>query len=104
MSQVGRYELDPVSKKDKKKKKMGNNRRIRREFSPGLIMPGRSAGSAVEAPVSMPALGNRPLAMNPQWQARFNKLLDKSGTSPAQAASSVESVEEVPTYLTIEDN
>lgn len=31
-------------------------------------------------------LGGRPLAMTPEWQARFNKLLEKQGTSPAQAA------------------
>jgi hypothetical protein len=37
-------------------------------------------------PRGNPGLGARPLAMNPEWQARFNKLLEKPGTSPAQAA------------------
>jgi hypothetical protein len=61
--------------------------------SPRVRLPPAAAGGAVEAPVSMPARGNpglgagaRPLTMNPEWQARFNKLLEKPGTSPAQAA------------------
>jgi hypothetical protein len=42
-----------------------------------------------EAPVSMPSrgasgLGARPLTKNPEWQARFNKLLEKTG--PASQA------------------
>ncbi|KAF2129532.1 hypothetical protein P153DRAFT_291331 [Dothidotthia symphoricarpi CBS 119687] len=40
-----------------------------------------------EAPVSMPprgqpGIGSRPLAMNPEWQARFNQLLHKPGSAP----------------------
>jgi hypothetical protein len=61
--------------------------------SPVVRLPPAATGGAVqaEAPVSMPTRGNpglgaRPLAMNPEWQARFNKLLEKPGTSPAQAA------------------
>lgn len=61
--------------------------------SPVVRLPPAVAAGAVqaEAPVSMPPRGNpglgaRPLAMNPEWQARFNKLLEKPGTSPAQAA------------------
>jgi hypothetical protein len=61
--------------------------------SPRVRLPPAAAGGAaqVEAPVSMPTRGNpglgaRPLTMNPEWQARFNKLLEKPGTSPAQAA------------------
>jgi hypothetical protein len=61
--------------------------------SPVVRLPPAATGGAVqaEAPVSMPPRGNpglgaRPLAMNPEWQARFNKLLEKPGTSPAQAA------------------
>lgn len=61
--------------------------------SPVVRLPPAAAGGAAqaEAPVSMPPRGNpglgaRPLAMNPEWQARFNKLLEKPGTSPAQAA------------------
>ncbi|KAF1919617.1 hypothetical protein BDU57DRAFT_536577 [Ampelomyces quisqualis] len=61
--------------------------------SPVVRLPPAAVGGAAsaEAPVSMPPRGNhglgaRPLAMNPEWQARFNKLLEKPGTSPAQAA------------------
>jgi hypothetical protein len=55
------------------------------------LPPAAVGGGSVEAPLSMPPRGNpglgaRPLAMNPEWQARFNKLLEKPGTSPAQAA------------------
>lgn len=40
-----------------------------------------------EAPVSMPprgqpGIGSRPLAMNPEWQARFNQLLQKPSAAP----------------------
>jgi hypothetical protein len=49
--------------------------------SPVVRLP-KPAQDLVDAPVSMPARGfhgpgARPLAMNPEWQARFNKLLDK---------------------------
>lgn len=58
--------------------------------SPVVRLPPPVAGGAspAEAPVSMPprGLGARPLAMNPEWQARFNKLLEKPGTSSAQVA------------------
>ncbi|KAH7089162.1 hypothetical protein FB567DRAFT_326411 [Paraphoma chrysanthemicola] len=59
--------------------------------SPVVRLPRPIAGAPVEAPVSMPTRGNpglgaRPLTMNPEWQARFNKLLEKPGTSSAQAA------------------
>jgi hypothetical protein len=61
--------------------------------SPVVRLPRPAVGGPVQADatVSMPPRGNpglgaRPLAMNPEWQARFNKLLEKPGTSPAQAA------------------
>ncbi|KAF2031558.1 hypothetical protein EK21DRAFT_63068 [Setomelanomma holmii] len=61
--------------------------------SPVVRLPPPFVGGAVpvETPVSMPprggpGLGARPLAMNPEWQARFNKLLEKPGTSSTQAA------------------
>jgi hypothetical protein len=61
--------------------------------SPRVRLPPAAAGGSAQAetPVSMPTRGNpglgaRPLTMNPEWQARFNKLLEKPGTSPAQAA------------------
>ncbi|KAL5117931.1 hypothetical protein ACEQ8H_004250 [Pleosporales sp. CAS-2024a] len=60
--------------------------------SPVVRLPPAIVGSGAqsEASVSMPLRGNpglgaRPLAMNPEWQARFNKLLEKPGTSSAQA-------------------
>ena len=66
--------------------------------SPVVRLPRPAAGGPVpgDAPVSMPPRGNpglgaRPLAMNPEWQARFNKLLEKPGTSPAQAAQAATS-------------
>jgi hypothetical protein len=66
--------------------------------SPVVRLPPSALGDAAlaEAPVSMPqrgtpGLGARPLAMNPEWQARFNKLLEKPGTSPAQAAQAATS-------------
>lgn len=49
--------------------------------APAVTMPPRGT----------PGLGARPLAMNPEWQARFNKLLEKPGTSPAQAAQAASS-------------
>ncbi|RAR12442.1 hypothetical protein DDE82_000153 [Stemphylium lycopersici] len=66
--------------------------------SPVVRLPPSASGSgpSAAAQVNMPsrgqALGARPLAMNPEWQARFNKLLDKPGSSrPAshQATSPV---------------
>jgi hypothetical protein len=66
--------------------------------SPVVRLPPSALGDAAptEASVSMPprgtpGLGARPLAMNPEWQARFNKLLEKPGTSPAQAAQAATS-------------
>ncbi|KZM25945.1 uncharacterized protein EKO05_0009220 [Ascochyta rabiei] len=49
--------------------------------SPVVRLP-KPAQDPVDVPVSMPPRGHhgpgaRPLAMNPEWQARFNKLLDK---------------------------
>lgn len=55
--------------------------------SPVVRLPPSASGSGPTAasPVNMPsrgqALGARPLAMNPEWQARFNKLLDKPGSN-----------------------
>jgi hypothetical protein len=55
--------------------------------SPVVRLPPSASGTgpSTAAPVSMPsrgqALGARPLAMNPEWQARFNKLLDKPGST-----------------------
>ncbi|KAJ5030067.1 hypothetical protein PSV09DRAFT_2379419 [Bipolaris maydis] len=58
--------------------------------SPVVRLPPLASGTGPSptAQVTMPsrgqALGARPLAMNPEWQARFNKLLDKPGsTRPA---------------------
>lgn len=57
--------------------------------SPVVRLPPSAAGSGQPAPahVNMPSrgqsLGARPLAMNPEWQARFNKLLDKPGSTRA---------------------
>ncbi|KAF1944345.1 hypothetical protein EJ02DRAFT_99065 [Clathrospora elynae] len=49
------------------------------------LPPSASGDGTVAAQVSMPArgqpLGARPLARNPEWQARFNKLLDKPGST-----------------------
>jgi hypothetical protein len=66
--------------------------------SPVVRLPKPMQGAAETASVSMPArghqaLGARPLAMDPEWQARFNKLLDKpapaatTATAPAQSAN-----------------
>ncbi|USP78875.1 uncharacterized protein yc1106_06149 [Curvularia clavata] len=61
--------------------------------SPVVRLPPSASGSgqAVTPQVTMPsrgqALGARPLAMSPEWQARFNKLLDKPGTAPTRAPS-----------------
>ncbi|KAF2739043.1 hypothetical protein EJ04DRAFT_9095 [Polyplosphaeria fusca] len=60
--------------------------------SPRVRLPPAAIEAAVapEAPVSMPTrfrpshLGARPLALDPEWQARFNSLLEKS--SPATAS------------------
>ncbi|KAJ8105772.1 hypothetical protein OPT61_g9979 [Boeremia exigua] len=56
--------------------------------SPVVRLP-KPAQESVDPPVSMPPRGYpgpgaRPLAMNPEWQARFNKLLDKP-TAPDAA-------------------
>ena len=67
--------------------------------SPVVRLPRAAAGGSVQAdapavtmpPRGTPGLGARPLAMNPEWQARFNKLLEKPGTSPAQAAQAASS-------------
>lgn len=55
--------------------------------SPVVRLP-KPAQDSLDAPVSMPPRGYpgpgaRPLAMNPEWQARFNKLLDKPATQDA---------------------
>ncbi|CAO2654690.1 Nn.00g114230.m01.CDS01 [Neocucurbitaria sp. VM-36] len=55
--------------------------------SPVVRLPRPVTGSDThaETAVSMPSrgqsLGARPLAMNPEWQARFNKLLEKPGSA-----------------------
>ncbi|CAA9965108.1 hypothetical protein PTMSG1_08467 [Pyrenophora teres f. maculata] len=52
--------------------------------SPVVRLPPSAVGNGPSAPVTMPrgqGLGARPLAMNPEWQARFNKLLDKPGST-----------------------
>ncbi|KAF2829344.1 hypothetical protein CC86DRAFT_464968 [Ophiobolus disseminans] len=66
--------------------------------SPVVRLPRPAAGGPVQAdaPVTMPPRGNpglgaRPLTMNPEWQARFNKLLEKPGTSHAQAEQAASS-------------
>ncbi|KAF2019924.1 hypothetical protein BU24DRAFT_129549 [Aaosphaeria arxii CBS 175.79] len=45
--------------------------------------------TSADAAVSMPRsrLGARPLALNPEWQARFNSLLDKGSNSSQLVAS-----------------
>lgn len=55
--------------------------------SPVVRLP-KPAQEMAEPPVSMPPRGYpgpgaRPLAMNPEWQARFNKLLDKPAAHDA---------------------
>lgn len=57
--------------------------------SPRVRLPPAATEHAVhpEAPVSMPprsrlGLGARPLALDPEWQARFNSLLEKSPPAP----------------------
>ncbi|KAH9874429.1 hypothetical protein IAQ61_003618 [Plenodomus lingam] len=53
--------------------------------SPVVRLPPCATGSVTsEGSVTMPlrgqqSIGSRPLAMNPEWQARFNKLLEKPG-------------------------
>lgn len=57
--------------------------------SPRVRLPPAAAEtSAIEAPVSMPSrqrpnIGARPLALNPEWQARFNSLLEKPAAGPS---------------------
>ncbi|CAN9196968.1 unnamed protein product [Alternaria alternata] len=48
---------------------------------PSASGSGPAAASHVNLPSRGQALGARPLAMNPEWQARFNKLLDKPGSN-----------------------
>ena len=61
--------------------------------SPVVRLPPSATGNGtyVEPPVNMPArgqpLGARPLAMNPEWQARFNKLLEKPASASAPAST-----------------
>ena len=61
--------------------------------SPVVRLPPSASGNStyVEPPVNMPArgqpLGARPLTMNPEWQARFNKLLEKPASAPAPGSS-----------------
>ena len=63
--------------------------------SPVVRLPPSATGSGTQAvtSVSIPSRGQplgagaRPLAMNPEWQARFNKLLEKPGTAPVPANS-----------------
>lgn len=61
--------------------------------SPVVRLPPSAVGNDASAEsVSMPSrgqpLGARPLAMNPEWQARFNKLLEKPGSAPMPTSSS----------------
>jgi hypothetical protein len=58
--------------------------------SPRVRLPPAAVepATAPEAPVTMPprsrfAIGARPLALDPEWQARFNSLLDKSPSAAA---------------------
>ncbi|KAJ4990339.1 hypothetical protein SVAN01_04221 [Stagonosporopsis vannaccii] len=58
--------------------------------SPVVRLP-KPAQESIDPPVSMPPRGYhgpgaRPLAMNPEWQARFNKLLDKPAAQDASPA------------------
>ncbi len=61
--------------------------------SPVVRLPPLAPGSStfVDPPVNMPTrgqpLGARPLAMNPEWQARFNKLLEKPASTPATGSA-----------------
>ncbi|KAL6710281.1 hypothetical protein ACN47E_009227 [Coniothyrium glycines] len=60
--------------------------------SPVVRLPPSATGQDNSSgSVSMPSrgqsLGARPLAMNPEWQARFNKLLEKPGAVPHSVAS-----------------
>lgn len=69
--------------------------------SPVVRLP-KPAQEAIDAPVSMPPRGYhgpgaRPLAMNPEWQARFNKLLDKP--VPVDAAPNARPLAAVPVAI-----
>ncbi|KAJ4341303.1 hypothetical protein N0V95_007251 [Ascochyta clinopodiicola] len=69
--------------------------------SPVVRLP-KPAQDPVDAPVSMPPRGHhgpgaRPLAMNPEWQARFNKLLDKPAA--ADAGSNARPLAAVPVVM-----
>jgi hypothetical protein len=55
---------------------------------PSAVGNGPSAAAHVNMPSRGQALGARPLAMNPEWQARFNKLLDKPGSTRPSAPPS----------------
>ncbi|KAJ4368097.1 hypothetical protein N0V83_006452 [Neocucurbitaria cava] len=73
--------------------------------SPVVRLPPTATGNDThaETAVNMPSrgqpLGARPLAMNPEWQARFNKLLEKPGSAaPASLpASTVRTASATPT-------
>lgn len=61
--------------------------------SPVVRLPPSASGNdpSMESSVCMPArgqsLGARPLAMNPEWQARFNKLLEKPNSTSSVPGS-----------------
>ncbi|KAF1839519.1 hypothetical protein BDW02DRAFT_564057 [Decorospora gaudefroyi] len=60
--------------------------------SPVVRLPPSASGNSpsavaqVNVPSRGQALGARPLAMNPEWQARFNKLLDKPGSTRSSSS------------------
>ncbi|KAF1928021.1 uncharacterized protein M421DRAFT_101389 [Didymella exigua CBS 183.55] len=71
--------------------------------SPVVRLP-KPAQEATDPHVSMPPRGfqgpgARPLAMNPEWQARFNKLLDKPAT--AEAAPNARPIPAIPVVLPV---
>ena len=70
--------------------------------SPVVRLP-KPAQDIADPPVSMPPRGfhgpgARPLAMNPEWQARFNKLLDKPA---ADAAPSTRPLAAIPVAVPV---
>lgn len=69
------------------------------------LPPAAAAGNGTsESSVSMPARnqlpGSLPLARNPEWQARFNKLLAKPGSAPVPASSATTRVSYVDAQAT----
>ena len=74
--------------------------------SPVVRLP-KPAQEMADTPVSMPPRGfhgpgARPLAMNPEWQARFNKLLDKPASG--DAVPNIRPVPTIPVAIPVKPN